>query len=410
MNKDYLKKYAEIIVKVGINIQDNQTLVISSPIECAEFARMAAEIAYKNGARDVVMDWDDEMSSRIKYLEAKHDDVFNEFPEWNKKYYQEYVDKGAAFLGIYASDPEIMKGVSEDRIKRNVKAKNIGLKYFNDKLMNDQNVWCVVSVPTNSWAKKVFPDVSEEEAVESLWKAIFSVTRINGGDAVKAWNDHKLAGKKRVDIMNKYNFKYLVYKNSAGTDLRIELNPKALWLGCSSFSPEGTEFIANIPTEEIFTLPSKNGVNGKVVSSKPLDYHGNLIENFSITFKDGKIVDYTAEKGYESLKSLVELDEGSHYLGEVALVQYDSPISNSKILFYNTLFDENASCHLAIGQAYPTCLQGGDKMSREQLDKEGANDSLTHVDFMIGTEDLDITGITADGKEVPVFRKGNFVF
>ncbi|OPJ63736.1 aminopeptidase [Clostridium oryzae] len=410
MNKEYLQKYAEVIIKEGINIQDNQTLVINSPIECAEFARLAAEVAYKSGAREVVMNWNDEISTRIKYTEAKHEDIFDEFPEWSKKFYQEYIDKKAAFLSIDAADPEIMRGVDESRIVRGTRANSIGKKYYREKLMNDKNAWCVVSVPTKSWAKKVFPHAAEEEAVELLWKAIFSVTRINEGDAVEAWNEHKHAGKKRVDIMNRYNFKYLVYKNSVGTDLKIELNPKAIWAGVSSYSEDGIEFIANIPTEEIFTMPLKTGVNGKVVSSKPLNYNGNLIDNFSITFKDGRIVDYTAEKGYSTLKHLIETDEGSHYLGEVALVQYDSPISNSKILFYNTLFDENASCHLAIGKAYPTCLKGGSEMSEEQLEKEGANDSMTHVDFMVGTEELDITGITVNGEEVPVFRNGNFVF
>ena len=213
-----------------------------------------------------------------------------------------------------------------------------------------------------------------------------------------------------MDLLNSLRLKSLHYTNSLGTDLDIELPENHIWLGGSEFTPEGLEFIANMPTEEVFTLPSKTGVNGKAVSSMPLNYNGNLIEQFSLTFKNGKIVDYSAEKGYETLKTMIETDEGSHCLGEVALVPYDSPISNSNILFYNTLFDENASCHLAIGKAYPVCLKHGDHMSQEELEKHGVNDSLLHVDFMIGTNDLEISGMTSDDQEVQVFKNGNFVF
>ena len=213
-----------------------------------------------------------------------------------------------------------------------------------------------------------------------------------------------------MDFLNSNNFKYLQYKNSLGTDLKIELPENHLWLGGSDFTPDGIEFIANMPTEEVFTLPKKDGVNGIVVSSKPLNYNGNLIEKFSITFKQGKIVDFNAEVGYDILKSIIETDEGSHYLGEVALVPYDSPISNSNILFYNTLFDENASCHLAIGKAYPVCIKNGENLNDEELAEQGVNDSFVHEDFMVGTEDLQIIGITADGKQISIIENGNFAF
>lgn len=409
MNKGYLEKYARLIVKTGVNIQDNQTLVINSPIECAEFTRMVSEIAYKEGARDVVVSWNDEKLSKIKYLNGK-EETFDEFPLWRKELYTSYAEGGAAFLSISASDPELMKDIDQTRIARSNKASSLALADYRSRMMSDKNVWCVVSIPTKAWAKKVFPELSEAEAVEKLWSSIFKAVRADMEDPVKAWIEHVNDFKKSMDFLNKNNFKYLQYKNGLGTDLTIELPKGHLWLGGSSISPEGTEFAPNIPTEEVFTLPLRTGVNGKVYSSKPLNYNGNLIDNFVITFKDGRIVEFTAEKGYETLKNLIETDEGSHYLGEVALVPFDSPISNSNILYYNTLFDENASCHLAIGEAYPICVKGNESMSKEELKNAGVNYSLEHVDFMVGTKDLNIIGITQDGKTVEIFKYGNFNF
>lgn len=409
MNNNFLEKYAELIVKTGINIQQDQILVISSPIECAFFTRQISEIAYKSGAKDVVISWNDELFSKIRFLNAP-EKVFEEFPEWQKEFYLSYAKQGAAFLTISASDPELMKEVNPDRILKSRRTSNIALAEYRDKLMSNKNVWSIVSVPTIAWAKKVFPNHSEEEAVDKLWEYIFKAVRADMDDPVHAWNEHKNNLKKRMAYLNDNNFKYLKYKNSLGTDLEIELPENHLWLGGSDYTPEGLEFIANIPTEEVFTLPKKNGVNGTVVSSMPLNSNGNLIENFSLTFKEGKIVDFKAEKGYDTLKSIIETDEGSHYLGEVALVPYDSPISNLRTIFYNTLFDENASCHLAIGNAYPICIKNGENMSKEDLENIGANTSLAHVDFMVGTKDLEIIGVTSDGKEIQVFKDGNFAF
>ncbi len=409
MNKDYLEKYSRIIAKTGLNIQGNQILVINSPIECADFTRMVSEIAYKEGAKEVIINWKDELSTKIRYLHGK-DEIFDEFPKWQKDLYVSYAKKGAAFLSISASNPELMKDVNPKRIMRANKAQSTALSEYRERLMSDKNVWCVASIPTKAWAKKVFEDVTEEAAVEKLWDSIFEAVRANEDDPIKAWNEHQANLKRSMDFLNENNFKYLIYKNSLGTDLKIELPKDHLWLGGSSFTPEGIEFMANIPTEEVFTLPLKHGVNGKVVSSKPLNYNGNLIENFSLTFKDGKVIDYTSEKGYDTLKNLIETDEGTHYLGEVALVPFHSPISNSNILFYNTLFDENASCHLALGEAYPTCLKNSEKMSKEDLKNAGVNDSLEHVDFMLGTKDLSIIGVTKEGKEIPVFVNGDFAY
>lgn len=409
MNNNFLKKYASLIVKEGINIQKNQVLVINSPIECAEFTREVSEIAYKEGAKDVVVNWNDELLSKIKYLNAP-EDIFDEFPSWRKELFVSYAKEGAAFLSISASDPELMKEVKPERIMKANKAGSIALKEYRERLMSDKNVWCVVSVPTKAWAKKVFQNATEDEAVEKLWSAIFKAVRADVEDPVASWEKHKNNLKKSMDFLNENNFKYLHYKNSIGTDLKIELPEKHLWLGGSSYTPENIEFVANIPTEEVFTLPKRTGVNGIVVSSKPLNYRGNLIEDFSITFKEGEIIDFTAKKGYDSLKSLIDTDEGSKYLGEVALVPYDSPISNSNILFYNTLFDENASCHLAIGEAYPVCIENGENMTKEELKNIGANNSMEHVDFMVGTSDLNITGIKDNGEDVIVFKNGNFIF
>jgi len=274
--------------------------------------------------------------------------------------------------------------------------------------MSNKNTWCVVSIPTAAWSKKVFPHLSVEDSIEKLWNVIFKTVRVDTENPIVSWEEHKANLKRRMDILNSLALKSLHYQNSLGTDLNIELPENHIWLGGSEFTPEGIEFIANMPTEEVFTLPKKTGVNGKVVSSMPLNYNGNLIENFSMTFKAGKIVDFGAEKGYETLKAIIETDEGSHFLGEVALVPYDSPISNSKILFYNTLFDENASCHLALGKAYPVCMKNSEKITHDEFSVLGINESLVHVDFMIGTSDLKILGMTSDGKEIPIFRNGNF--
>lgn len=407
MNNAELEKYALLVVKTGINLQKDQTLVISSPIECAPFTRLVAEAAYSSGARDVVLNWVDELSSKIRFLHAP-DEVFDEFPEWRKEFYLSYLRGGAAFVSISAADPELLKDVNPEKIIRAQKASNTALKEYREKIMSHENSWCVVSVPTVPWAKKVFPDVSEEQAVKLLWDAILTAVRVPAADPIKEWDEHKARLKERRDFLNASNFKYLHYKNDLGTDLTIELPDGHIWMGGSKNNAKGIDFVANIPTEEVFTLPKKTGINGTVFSSKPLVYNGNLIENFKLTFKDGKVVEYRAEQGQEILKKLIETDEGSSYLGEVALVPYDSPISNAKILFYNTLFDENASCHLAFGKAYPTCIKNGGSLSKEELEEQGVNDSLVHVDFMIGTKDLTITGITSSGERVPVFTNGNF--
>ena len=407
MDLTALEKYARLIVKTGINIQQNQILVITSPVECAPFARLVAKTAYEEGAKDVVMNWRDELFSKLRFLQAP-EEVFETFPQWEKDFYLFYLQQGAAFLTIDASDPEILKEVNPERVAKSQRTRNSALKAFREDLMSNKNAWSIISIPTGVWAGKVFPELPEGAAVDKLWTAILQAVRVDADDPVAAWEDHKSALQQRLDFLNSHRFQFLQYKNGQGTDLRVELPQNHIWLGGAERTTGGVEFIANMPTEEVFTLPKKTGVNGTVVSSRPLSYNGNLIERLSFTFVDGKIVQFDAGKHTEIVKKLIETDSGSCYLGEVALVPQKSPISETGIVFLNTLYDENASCHLAIGKAYPVCIEGSETMDREELAQAGVNDSLVHVDFMIGTNDMEITGITTDGKAVPVFINGNF--
>lgn len=404
---ELLRNYAELAVKIGVNLQKNQTLVINASVESKDFVRIIAEIAYKNGARNVHVEYNDEVLTRITYLNAQNDEIFNEFPKHKAAALEDYAKSDAAFLSIVSSDPEILKGVNPSKIAASARARSIALKDYYKYIMNSDVSWCVISIPSEGWASKIFPDLSVDDAVKKLWKIIFSIVRVDNGNVVSAWKKHLESLQKKVDYLNKNRFKTLHYKSTV-TDLTIDLPDDHIWSGGGEYNSKGTYFVANIPTEEVFTLPLKTGVNGKVSNTKPLNYGGNVIDKFTLTFKDGKIVDFTAEEGYEYLSKLIETDDGSHYLGEVALVPYKSPISNSKIIFYNTLFDENASCHLAIGKAYPICIKDGTKMSEEELLQNGVNYSLTHEDFMIGSNDLDIIGTTIDGNEIKIFKSGNW--
>lgn len=405
--EEKLREYAKLLIEVGLNVQKGQTLVISCPVDCAYFARLCASAAYDVGCREVVMRWSDDYLTRERYLRAD-DAVFDEFPLWQKEMMNGYAEFGAAFLSIAARDPEALRGVDPERLMRAGKAES-AIRPYMDAIMSNACPWCVASVPIESWAKKVFPDAPVQEAMEKLWDAIFSAVRISGkGDAVERWREHVAQLRARVEKLNALHFVSLHYTNALGTDLTIRLPEKHLWSGGSCNCKAGVPFVANMPTEEVFTAPLREGVDGVVYAALPLVHNGNIIDHFHFVVKDGKIVEVHAETGEEILKSAVSEDEGASYFGEVALVPYDSPISNQKLLFYNTLFDENAACHLAFGEAYPECVEGGEEMSREELRAAGLNDSNTHVDFMIGTSDLTITGTTEDGREVAVFVNGNF--
>lgn len=403
-----LEKYAELTVKVGVNIQKGQTLVVNAALDAAEFVRLVAKKAYETGARNVIVNWADDFITRTKY-DLAPDEAFQEYPAWRAKETEDLAQQGAAFMSVISASPDLLKGVNPERIANFQKAAGKALANYRKAIQSDKVSWTVVAAASPDWAAKVFPQAPKEDQVHMLWDAIFKATRSNLENPVEAWKKHDETLHEKVHYLNEKRYSKLHYK-APGTDLTIELPKNHIWVGAGSINENGNEFMANMPTEEVFTVPLKTGVNGTVASTKPLSYGGNIIDRFSITFENGKIVDVKAEEGEEILKRLVETDEGSHYLGEVALVPYNSPISQSNILFFNTLFDENASNHLAIGSAYAFCIEGGKKMSADELKKNGINESITHVDFMIGSPEMDIDGITANGKSEPVFRKGNWAF
>ena len=404
-----LKKYANLAVKIGVNIKDHDTLVINSPIDCSEFAREIAEAAYSEGAKNVVVHYNDQKLQKITLTNSSIESL-SEVPEWASESYNYYARNGANFISISSSDPDAFKDVPMDKIAAFQKARQLSLKEYYENSMSNKVRWCVLSVPSEAWASKVFPNLTTEEAMEKLWEVIFSVVRVDKEDPIESWLNHNKNLNEKISFLNKHCFKSLHYKNNKGTNLIVELPKNHIWLGGAEESASGIEFNANMPTEEVFTLPKRNGVNGTVFSSKPLIYGGNLINNFSLTFKDGKVIDFTAEDGEDVLKQLLDSDEGARYLGEVALVPFDSPISNSGIVFYNTLFDENAACHFAFGRAYPSCLIGGTEMTDEELAKNEVNNSIIHVDFMVGTEDLEITGLTENNDPITIFKNGNWAF
>ena len=403
------RDYARLLIEKGVCLQAGQKLVISCPVEQAWFARLCAGAAYDAGCREVVMNWFDDALSRMTYLRAA-DAVFDEYPAWAAAKSDTLADEGAAFLSIAGGDPEALAGVDPDRLRRSRIASGTAMKHFRDMTGGNRVSWCIAAIPSPAWAKKVFPDLPENAAMQRLWTEILRSARADRGSAAADWAAHTAALREHVAILNSYDFKSLHYKSALGTDLTVELPEGHFWAGGEEKClGNGVMFSPNIPTEEVFTLPKRDGVNATVVASKPLSLNGNLIENFRFTLRNGKIVGVSAEKGEEILRDAISVDEGASYLGEAALVPCDSPISRSGVLFYNTLFDENASCHFAFGSAYP-CIAGAENMDEDALFARGMNRSITHVDFMIGTPDLSITGTTHDGREIPVFVDGNFAF
>jgi aminopeptidase len=403
-----LEKYAELAVKVGVNIQKGQTLVVNATLDAVEFVRLVVKKAYETGAKNVIVNWNDDVVSRTKY-DLAPDEAFQEYPLLRAKEQEELIGIGAAFMSVISASPDLLKGVDPERISNFQKAAGKALSNYRKAMQSDKVSWTVVAAASPEWAAKVFPNMPSDNQVSKLWEAIFKATRSDLDNPVEAWKIHDETLHEKVHYLNEKRYKQLHY-TAPGTDLTIELPKGHLWVGAGSTNEKGFEFMANMPTEEVFTVPFKTGVHGTVASTKPLSYGGNIIDRFSVTFENGKIVGVKAEEGEEILKRLVDTDEGSHYLGEVALVPYNSPISQSNVLFFNTLFDENASNHLAIGSAYAFCIEGGKEMSSEELKENGLNESITHVDFMIGSAEMDIDGITVDGKSEPVFRAGNWAF
>jgi len=407
--KDQLQKYAKLIVQVGVNVQKGQPVFITGAVDQAELVRLIAEEAYESGASNVHVDWIDDKLSRLKYTKAA-DEVFSNFPDWEAAKRKEFIDNKGAFISLVSSSPDLLKGIDSNRISAFQKASGTKLVEFRRAIQSDKVSWTVVAAAGADWAKKVFPDAaSEEEAVAKLWDAIYKAVRLDAEDPIEAWKQHNITLHEKAVALNNYRFKKLHYR-APGTDLFIELDDKHVWVSAGSENEQGHVFMANMPTEEVFTVPYRDGTNGYVSSTKPLSYGGNVIDEFKITFENGRIVKYEAKQGEEFLAKLVEIDEGSHYLGEVALVPHRSPISQSGVLFFNTLYDENASNHLAIGSGYAFNIEGGKTMSPEELAAHGVNESITHNDFMIGSAEMDIDGIQADGTVIPVFRNGEWAF
>lgn len=405
-SQEQLEKYADILIKIGLNVQPGQPVAINAAIDTAEFVRVLVTRAYDAGASTVSVDWHDPLTRRIR-LEKESEEALQDVPKWMLQKSLEQCYRNTCFLYLDSANPDLLKGVDPNKIALHSKAVGQALKETDKYFMEDRVTWLVCSMPSKEWAQKMFPDETAEAAVERLWETIFKTMRMDEADPVQAWAAHLDRLEARANFLNEKHFVKLHYRSRV-TDMTVELADKHFWQAARSVNAQGHSFVANMPTEEVYSLPKRDGVNGKVKSTMPLAYNGVVIEGLELTFENGRIVDYSAESGYETLKGLIETDEGSHYLGEIALVPVDSPISNLNTLFYNTLFDENASCHIAIGEAYPTCLVGGKEMNEEELKANGANDSLKHVDFMIGSADLDIDGYLADGTVVPVFRAGNW--
>ncbi len=403
-----LERYADLIVQVGLNIQKDQVLWVNAPISAYEFVRKISVKAYEIGAKNVMVDYYDEELKKIR-LEKSTEEGLSSFPTWKAKGQVEMAKENVAVLSLAAPNPSLLKGVDPKRTAILNRVSAEGMKEFNSYISGGKISWLIAAIPTKEWALSVFPSLEEDEAYDKLWANIFYTTRVDRENPVELWKEHIATMTEKANYLNDQDFRKLYYK-APGTDLSIELHPKTKWICAEFTNDKGTKFVPNLPTEEVFTIPVKNGVNGVVTSTKPLNYSGNLLENFTLTFENGKVVDFQAEQGYETLKNLLETDEGASFLGEVALVPHDSPISNTGIVFNNTLYDENASCHIALGNALSICVEDGKSMTEEQLKEIGYNSSITHVDFMIGSAEMDIDGEREDGTILPIFRKGNWAF
>lgn len=404
-----LNQYAKLVVEVGINIQKDQILVVRTPVEGAYFARLLTKCAYEAGARRVYVEFSDEQISKLTY-EYASEETLSDFPEWETMKYDKYVEENAAFISISASNPDLLKDIPVSKISAAQKAAGKGLVKFRKATSNSEVCWCVVSIPTESWSNKVFPECKNTEAAkELLWEKIFEATHMDTEDPVAAWRAHTDYLADKCKYLNEKKIKTLHY-TAPGTDLYVELPKGHKWEGGGEYSIKGTYFVANMPTEEVFTMPHKYGVNGTLKATKPLVYGGNLIDDFSFEFKEGKIVSFEAGIGKEILAKLIETDKGTAYLGEVAIVPHSSSVSKTNTLFFNTLFDENASCHFAIGACYPTTIENGVNMTEQELEAHGGNISMEHEDFMVGSDALTIEATTHAGETFYVLKDGEWAF
>ncbi len=409
MDGSILRKYAKLAVCSGVNVQKDQPLVINASVRDADFVEYCVEEAYKAGASQVSVHWSDEVITHMDY-EYQDTESLKIIPDWFTDRVRYEHGKKACYLHILSDTPGFMSDIDQEKLTAARLAYVEKMMPYQAYTMNNIAQWCIVSLPNPKWAKKLFPDLPEEKAMEALWDAILTSVRVRkDNDPVAEWVEHNRELASHSSLMNDYRFDKLHFESETGTDLYVGLVKDHIWCGGACETPDGVWFNPNMPTEEVFCMPDRSRVDGKVVASKPLSYNGKVVEDFWLEFKDGAVTDYGAEKAKEALDQLIETDEGSRHLGEVALISYDSPISNMNILFFNTLFDENASCHLALGRCYPENIKGGSEMTEEELLAAGGNHSLNHVDFMFGTREMKITGIKADGSTVEIFRNGNFV-
>ncbi|WP_336294509.1 aminopeptidase [Bartonella sp. CB169] len=401
-----LNRLAEVAVKVGLNLQEGQDLVLTAPVSALPFVRRVVYHAYKLGAGVVVPLFSDDMLSLIRFENA-HAASFNCAPSWLYAGMAKAFENGAARLAIVGDNPSLLSNQDFDKVARLNKATSIAYQPALKEISNFAINWSIVAYPTAGWAETMFPSLPLNKAIKKLADAIFSASRVTEEDPVYAWTVHNTTLKKRSSWLNEKRFSSLHFKGF-GTDLLVGLADDHEWHGGASTAKNGVVCNPNIPTEEVFTTPHAYKVEGFVSSTKPLSYQGTLIDNIEVRFEAGRIVDARASKGHEVLQKILQSDEGASRLGEVALVPHSSPISRSNLLFYNTLFDENASCHIALGQCYSKCFLGGSTLTAEEIAARGGNKSVIHIDWMIGSGDLDIDGIMQDGMRVPVFRKGEW--
>ncbi|WP_281529342.1 aminopeptidase [Enterococcus faecium] len=403
---ELLKKYARLIAETGVATEKGHTVVLQISVDQAPLARLITQEAYKLGAAEVIVQWTDDQIQREFLLHAATDHIEN-VPQSKIDQADEWLEKGASRISVVSADPDAFAGVDSQRVASYQAAAGKALMNLRKATQANKVSWTVVAAAGKQWAAKVFPDLPEEEQVDALWDQIFKTTRVYEEDPVLAWKKHDEKLAKKAEELNQEQFSALHY-TAPGTDIIIGLPKNHLWEGAGSYNARGEKFMANMPTEEVFTAPDSHRVDGYISSTKPLSYAGTIISGMKFTFKDGKVVDFSAEQGEDVLAKLLDTDEGARRLGEVALVPDPSPISQSGIIFFNTLFDENASNHLALGSAYAFSVKGGTEMSDEELAEAGLNRSQTHVDFMVGSDKMDIDGIREDGSTVPIFRNGDW--
>ena len=407
MKKRTLKKYADLIVKVGANVQKGQEVIINADLEIAYFVEYVVESAYKAGAKEVTIKWSDDNLRKLHYKYQKTE-TLGTFKDWEIERLKYRTNVQPVMIRLESSDPDGLKGIDQAKMSEVRKMLYPVYKPFADESENKYQ-WTIAAVPGEKWAKKLFPQLSKKQAVKKLWDAILFASRADGFNPIRAWEDHNANLADHARTLNMLELQKLHIRGKNGTDLKIGLIPDALFMAGGDTTLKGIYFNPNIPTEECFTTPKKGEAEGIVYATKPLSYQGEVIDDFYLKFKDGKVVEAYAKKNNELLQNMLNSDENARYLGEVALVPKESPINKLGFLFFNTLFDENATCHLALGAGFTNCIIGYDQYSKEELTAKGVNDSMIHVDFMIGTDDLEIDGLTKNGQRVAIFRKGTWV-